>query len=170
MFKEINISDLEVNPFEAVGKQWMLITAGNSEKCNTMTASWGAMGVIWNKNTATCYVRPQRYTREFIDSEEYFSLSFLPEDSRAALSLCGSVSGRDCDKIKDAGLTALFDCDAPYFAESELILICRKLYKGEIAPEGFIDPAIDGNYAQKDYHYIYIGEIVKALVKLTGDK
>ena len=144
----------------------MLITAGNSEKANTMTASWGGAGVLWNKNVVTCYVRPQRYTREFIDASEYFSVSFLPEQYRKQLVYCGRVSGRDEDKMTGAGLTVCHEKEAPYFAEAETVLICRKIYVGELKPEGIVYPADDAaNYPEKDYHIVYIGEITEALTK-----
>jgi len=165
-FREIKIEELEMNPFTKIGKQWMLITAGNEEGCNTMTASWGGVGVMWGKSAATAYIRPQRYTKEFVDREEMFTLSFYPEECRKALSLCGSVSGRDCDKIKDAGLTPYYVDGTAAFEEAELILICKKMYEGKIDPAGFVDESIDEKwYPQKDYHTMYIAEIVKVLVK-----
>ncbi len=165
MFKSISPSELNINPFDAVGRQWMLITAGSEEKCNTMTASWGALGIMWNMNTATCYIRPQRYTLEFVDGSDYFSLCFFSEDYRKALGLCGRVSGRDCNKIKEAGLTVVGGEKAPYFAEAETVLICRKLHRQAIDPAGFIDGAIDANYPDNDYHYMFIGEITDCLVR-----
>ena len=102
--KKIDISELSFNPFEKIGKQWMLLTAGDSENFNTMTASWGQLGVLWNKNILTCYIRPNRYTYEFVENDEYFTASFLGEEFRKALSYCGSHSGRDCDKCKETGL------------------------------------------------------------------
>lgn len=162
MFNEISVYSLDKNTFEAINKQWLLITAG-SEKVNTMTASWGGLGIMWNKEVATCYIRPQRYTYEFVENEEYFSLCFFGEEYREALKLCGRVSGRDCDKIADAGLTVVKGDKAPYFEEAETVLICRKIYKDRIKPEGFLDESIEKNYSNGDYHYIYMGEIVKCL-------
>lgn len=165
MFKSVKLSGMNINPFDAIGNQWMLITAGDGEKCNTMTASWGGLGVIWNVDAATCYIRPQRYTLEFIDGSEYFSLCFLPEEYRNALALCGRVSGRDCDKIKEAGLTVISGEKAPYFEEAEKVFICRKLYRQQLAPEGFLDTAAASHYEDGDYHYMFIGEIVDCLIK-----
>ena len=96
-FKEVKIEELSFNPFTKIGKEWMLITAGNEEKCNTMTASWGGVGVMWGKNAVTAYIRPQRYTKEFVDREEAFTISFYDEKYRKALNLCGTVSGKDTD-------------------------------------------------------------------------
>ena len=104
-FIEVAVEELQFNPFTKIGKEWLLITAGDEKKCNTMTASWGGVGVIWNKNVVTTYIRPQRYTKEFVDANETFTIAFFDEAYRKALSLCGTVSGRGRDKIKDAGLT-----------------------------------------------------------------
>ncbi len=166
MFHQIDPKELDFNPFKEIGDRWMLITAGDSGKANTMTASWGGVGVLWNKNVVTCYVRPQRYTREFIDSHEYFSLSFFPEEYRKQLVYCGRVSGRNEDKMAGSGLTVCHDRMAPYFEEADTVLICKKIYVGEIKPEGILFPELDSaNYPSKDYHIIYIGEIAETLKK-----
>ena len=164
-WKEITTHEWKGNPFEAIGKQWMLITAGNEDKCNTMTASWGSLGVLWNKDVSFTFIRHSRYTFEFAEREEYYSLCFFPEDYRPALSLCGRVSGRDTDKIADAGLTPVFDKEAPYFAEAETVMICRKIYADEVEAKDFLDDKINDCYPTKDYHKMYIGEIVRVMVK-----
>ena len=166
MFNKIDPKQLKFNPFSAIGDKWMLVTAGDSNKANTMTASWGGAGVLWNKNVVTCYIRPQRFTRELIDANEYFSVSFLPEEFRKQLVYCGRVSGRDEDKIMGSGLTLLNDYAAPCFEEADTVLICKKIYVGELKPQGIVYPEHDeANYPAKDYHIVYIGEITEALVK-----
>lgn len=165
-FHEVNAKEFSKNPFQAIGDQWMLITAGTKEKYNTMTASWGGVGVLWGKNVATIYVRPQRYTKEFIDQEDTFTLSFFSETYRPALALCGKVSGRDHDKVKETGLTPVFEEGNAYFEEAEFVLVCKKMYCDEINPANFKDSDIDAkNYPNKDYHVMYIGEILKVLVR-----
>lgn len=165
-FKEIDIKELSFNPFAKIGSQWMLITAGNQEKFNTMTASWGGLGVLWGKNVATTYIRPQRYTKEFVDANETFTLSFYGPEYKEALNLCGTVSGRDCNKVEKAGLTPYFVDDTTAFAEAEMIFICRKLYQDTMPPENFLAKENDAKwYPNKDYHTMYISEIVKVLVK-----
>ena len=124
-FKTVEIKDLQFNPFTLIDKEWMLITAGNEQKCNTMTASWGGLGELWKHYVSFIFVRPQRYTLEFIEKEDYYSLCFFDESYRKALSFCGSHSGRDYDKCKETGLTPVFDEAAPYFAEAKIVLICR---------------------------------------------
>lgn len=154
------------NPFRMIGEQWMLVTAGNERGYNTMTASWGGLGVLWNKNVATIYIRPQRYTKEFIDANEQFTLSFFSSKYRPALSLCGSKSGREVDKAKETGLTPIHSDGVTYFAEAEIVLLCKKLYRQSMDPSCFLDSSlIDANYPQNDFHEIYIAEITKILVK-----
>ena len=125
---------------------------------------------MWGKNTFTTVIRPQRYTKEFIDKAEYFTISFFKEDYKKALSFCGSHSGRDCDKAKETGLTPVFvsenGVEVTDFAEADMVLVCKKAYVQEMRPECFVDTENDEKwYSDKDYHYQYIGEIVKAFVK-----
>ncbi len=165
-FKEVKAEELQFNPFTKIGKQWMLVTAGDEEKHNTMTASWGAMGIMWGKNVATVYIRPQRYTKEFVDNGERFTISFYGEEHRQALNICGSKSGRDCDKEKEAGLTPYYTDGTAAFEEAEMVLVCRKLYSQPMGPEYFTEDWIDGKwYPEKDYHVMYMAEIEKVLVK-----
>ncbi len=165
-FKEVKAEELTMNPFTKIGKEWLLITAGNEEKCNTMTASWGAMGVMWGKNAVTVYIRPQRYTKEFVDGNDMFTISVLGNEYRKALNYCGTVSGRGTDKIKDAGLTPYFTDGTAGIGEADMIMVCRKMYQDEIRPECFNSPENDSKwYPDKDYHTMYIAEIVKVLVK-----
>ncbi|MEG2120351.1 MAG: flavin reductase family protein, partial [Pseudoflavonifractor sp.] len=139
-------------------------TAGNRENCNTMTASWGGFGVLWNRMVATCYLRPQRYTKTFADKEDYFTLSFFGEDYHEALQLCGTKSGREVDKINECGFSLDYaEGDAPYLQEAELVFICKKLYRDSVKPECFTDKGPLDCYPKKDYHDFYIGEIVQVL-------
>lgn len=164
MPRKLEIKDLDANFFTLLNDRWALLTAADGEGCNPMTVSWGGTGILWGKPVATVYVRPQRYTKGLMDREEYFSLSFLPEDRHDVVALCGSKSGRDVDKVKECGLTVLKDEKVPYFAEAELTLICRKVYQQDLKGECFTDPEVDRkNYPKKDYHRMYIGEIVAAL-------
>ena len=126
-FREGKIEELQFNPFTKIGKEWLLITAGDEKKHNTMTASWGGVGVLWGKNVVTTYIRPQRYTKEFVDAQDVFTITFFGENCREALALCGKVSGRDGDKIKEAGLTPYFVDGTTAFEEAEMIFVCRKL-------------------------------------------
>lgn len=163
--KEISCQELQMNPMTLIGSEWMLITAGCEERgYNTMTASWGHLGTIWNKPTSVCYVRPQRYTKEFIDREELYTLSFFP-GYKKELSYLGSHSGRDEDKVAKTGLTPVFGEGYTCFAEAKLTLVCRKLYRAPLVEEGFVDQdVLNRNYPQRDLHDLYVGEILKVFV------
>ncbi len=165
--KKIRIEELQFNPMTMIANEWMLITAGDQEKgCNTMTASWGHLGAIWGKMTATIYIRPQRYTKEFVDNSDYFTLSVLDGSFKKELGYLGRVSGRDEDKIKETGLTPVYQNGTTYFEEAKLVFVCKKLYRAPIKEEGFVDETlIDSYYPKKDYHDMYVGEIVEVLVK-----
>lgn len=168
--KEIPVQDLMLNPMEKIAKQWMLITAGTEVSgCNTMTASWGHMGSIWGHGgglpTVCIYVRPQRYTKEFVDREDYFTLSFFPAEYKKALGYLGSHSGRDEDKISTVGLTPVYGENFTTFAQADLTLVCRKLFRCPLKEEYFLDKDIlEDCYPQRDFHDMYIGEIIRVLV------
>lgn len=165
MFKEIKPLEFQENTFDAIGKQWLLVTAAREDgTCNTMTASWGGLGVMWGKDVAYVVIRPQRYTKEFIDASATLSLSILPESYRKTYSYLGTVSGRDENKIEKSGLTVAHDDKTPYFAEANHVLICKKLFAQPFTPDSFLDPAIlEKWYPDKDYHTLYICEIEKIL-------
>lgn len=163
--KRIEVNELNQNVFESIGSQWMLITAGNETACNTMTASWGGLGVMWNKPSAFVFVRPSRYTYEFTEREDAFSLCFFEESYREALRFCGTKSGRDVDKIKHTGLTVCYEEGTPYFVEAETVLICRKRHAQALDPACFTDETVENNYNGSDYHTMYVGEIVAVLKK-----
>lgn len=166
MLRKIEPKQLNENVFSLIGDDWMLITAGTRECCNTMTASWGGMGILWNEPVATAYIRPQRYTKEFVDREEYFTLSVFDPEYRKQLALCGSKSGRDVDKVKECGFTIAADeTGAPYFEQARLVLVCRKWYAQEMDPAAMPDEVKQKNYPARDYHTMYIGRIVAAYTK-----
>ena len=153
--KEINYKELKFNPFNLIGGEWMLVTAGDENSCNTMTASWGHLGCLWGHNdpTAVIYLRPSRYTKEFVDEEGYFSLCVMDKSFKKQMAYLGSVSGRDEDKIGKAGLT-------PVYADN------KKLYQSELQENGFLyQNTIDENYPQRDFHTMYVGKIEKVLVR-----
>ena len=163
--REIPVSELLLNPIDKIGKEWMLCTAGGEGNYNTMTCSWGHLGNLWNLPTSVCYVRPQRYTKEFIDREEKYTLCFFPEQYKKALGYLGSHSGRDEDKVAAAGLTPVHEGDYTYFAEAGMVLVCRKLYRQTLTEEAFLDKTVmDKNYPSRDFHDVYIGHIEKVLI------
>lgn len=155
------------NAIKSIGKDWMLITVPDrkNQKVNAMTASWGAMGVLWNKNICICFVRPQRYTYELLCENEELSIAFLGEDKRQALALCGRESGRDCDKLAKCGLTVTEADGVPVISEAETVLVCKKLYEDDLREDSFLDSSLLSNYATGDYHRFYVCEIKKAYKK-----
>ena len=164
-FREITPKEYAGCPFREIGEGWMLITAGNREKCNTMTASWGGMGVLWGKNVAFAFIRQTRYTKVFADAEDRLSLTFPGEQYRDVMAYLGKVSGRDEDKIAKSGLTLAYDGDTPYFEEGDRVFICRKLYTQKMEPACFRDASLIARcYADGDYHTVYVCEIEKILI------
>ena len=167
--KEIPVQELMLNPMMKIAKEWMLITAGNEARgYNTMTASWGHLGSIWGHGgggpTSLIYIRPQRFTKEFVDREDYYTLSFFP-GYKKELAYLGSHSGRDEDKVAAVGFTPEFDENCTWFKEANLVLVCRKLYRGSLEESGFVHMAtVEENYPQRDFHDFYVGEIVKVMV------
>lgn len=166
MFKEMNAKEIKDNPFSLIGDDWLLVTAEKDGRANTMTASWGGLGVMWGKDVAFIVIRPQRYTKEFIDGSSTLSLSVLPEGRRQEYGYLGRVSGRDEDKIAHVGFTVAHEGETPYFEEARLVLICEKLFAQPYLPDSFIDrEALQKWYPDNDFHTLYICEIKKVLVK-----
>lgn len=167
--KPIAIKDLNENFFQAIGKEWMLVTVGDSQKFNTMTASWGGIGFLWNKPVVFVFIRPERYTFEFIEKSEYITLSFLGEENKAIHKICGSKSGREVDKVKETGLKPIItEKGNIFFEQGRLNLECRKLYSDTIKEERFIDlDACKQWYGgtHGGFHHVYIAEITGAWIK-----
>lgn len=164
-FKAVKATDINENAIRLIGTDWMLITAGNETNYNTMTASWGGLGVLWNKPVVFIFIRPQRYTFDFVEREDYFSCSFYDEKYRDQLNFCGKYSGRDYDKTKETGLIPLKFNNTMAFNQSRLVLECRKIYYQDIDPGNFLAPFIAKNYPKKDYHRLFIGEIASVWIK-----
>ena len=164
MFKEISPREIDGNLIKRISEEWMLITAGNKDAHNMMTASWGFMGEMWDSDTAIAVVRPQRYTMKFIEEQDYFTLSFYG-DKKELHKVCGSKSGRDVNKTELCGLTPVFD-KAPYFEEADTVLVCKKQYVQQMGKEFFInDEEVSTWYPNDDYHYMIFGKIEKVLVR-----
>ena len=171
--KEISYKDLSVNPMTMFGEEWLALAAGTENGANAMTIAWGHLGSLWERDThanrlptAIVYVRPGRYTKEFMDRESVFTLSLFDEDRKKALGYLGSHSGRDGDKFSASGITPVFEEGTVYCKEAKMVFICRKLYQSSLKEEGFVDKGlIDFNYPLRDFHEMYIGEIIKVLVR-----
>lgn len=159
--------ELTDNFFKALCDEWMLVTAvDNDGKVNTMTASWGGFGYMWARPVALCVIRPQRYTNEFAKKADTVTLSFLEDGNRDALKLCGTVSGRDRDKISESGLEIIKEDDYAYFEQSRLTIVGKKIYVDRFKEECFLDKSIiNEKYPNRDYHDVYVLEIEKVIVK-----
>ena len=158
-YKKTDLDMIDESVFKLIGSDWMLVTAGAINSFNTMTASWGGMGILWNKPVSYIFIRPTRHTYEFIERNSTYTLSFFSEKYRKALTLCGTKSGRDVDKAKEAGLTPEETKNGSVsFEEARLVIECKKLYFQDIDPSHFLDGSIEKMY-DNDYHRMYIGEI-----------
>ena len=162
-FVKISPEELE-NAVKLIGKDWMLLTVRDKKqkKVNAMTASWGALGVLWNKNICICFVRPQRHTYSLLEEEQEFSIAFLDEDKRGALTICGRESGRSSDKLAKCGLSVGEIDGVPFINESRLFLLCKKLYEDDLKEECFLAKELLSNYASGDYHRFFVCEIKEA--------
>ena len=160
------LSELALDPFRTIGTEWFLLTAGTTEDYNTMTASWGAMGVIWGGPAMTAVVRTSRHTFGYMEENDTFTVSVFPEEYRAALQFCGSKSGRDYDKAKETGLTPVAIDGTTAFAEAKLVLVCEKMYAQMMGEEHFTQPEIAEKwYGTDPMHKMYIGRIKAAYVQ-----
>lgn len=165
-FQKVSDDIMEMNPFTKIGKDWMLVTAGNEEKANTMTASWGGVGVMWGKDVAYVVIRQSRFTKEFIDKEGKFSLSFPSEKYKKEMKFIGTVSGRNEDKIKEAGIDINYHDGVPFVDQADMVFICRVMSNTVLKKEDFIDKGIDEAwYKDNDYHTLYIAEITDILAR-----
>lgn len=153
----------DVSAFEIYDKDWALLTAGSAKKFNTMTISWGGLGTLWNKPVVTVYVKPIRYTHEFMEESDYFTVSFYGEQYRHALGLLGSRSGRNGDKVAAAGLTALPVGASVTFREACVTLLCKKIYRQDLDTSAMPQDAVANYYETEAPHTIYIGEVVEII-------
>lgn len=163
-FKEITAKEIDRNLIEMIADEWALVCVGDEKKYNMMTASWGFFGEMWGKDCVISAVRPQRYTYEFMENGEYFALCFMG-DNKAVHKVCGSKSGRDVNKTELTGLTPVFSEKAVYFEEAETVIICKKAYAEPLKAKNFFDKEALDKWYNNDLHKMYIGEILKVLVK-----
>ena len=167
-FREITPEEFENSAFRLIGKDWLLITTPDKSKlsgANAMTASWGGLGVLWNKPVATVFVRPQRYSYALCEETDRFSICVLDEKHRDALKVCGTRSGRDLDKLKECSLDCIDVDGVKVIEQSKIAMVCKKLYADDIKKECFIDKSQYKHYPADDFHRFYILEIEKILVK-----
>ena len=165
-FSKVDIKSLEFSPVKEIGDSWGILTGVSDEGFNSMTVSWGSIGVMWNRPCVFAFVRPVRHTYKFMEAGEYFSLAIMDEEIHPRMTVFGRASGRDVDKYKESGFTVAEEMGVKFPDEAQMVFICRKISAGDISPEWFVDPTIDEkNYPNKDYHRMYIGEILQVLKK-----
>lgn len=162
LFRKINVNTLSENYFNILNQDWALLTAGKPDNFNTMTISWGSFGIMWNRPVIFCFVRPQRYTYEFMNKNHYYTLSFFDNEYKSALEFCGANSGRDTNKIKATELHPYpTDLGNVIYEEVRLAFECKKLYSEHLNPEAFSDQSIiKSTYQKQDFHKMFVGEIV----------
>jgi len=166
MFKKIAQSDFNYNVFNLIDKDWMLITAGDISKYNNMTASWGGMGILWNKPVTYIFIRPTRFTYNFIEQNDYFTICFFEEKYRNILQLSGTKSGNQINKMTELGLTAIkSENNSVYYAESKIVIECKKIYFQDLNKNNFLEKKIINHYPKNDFHRMYVGEITNLLIK-----
>ena len=155
--------EFNMDIFSQFDKKWALLTAGTKDKFNTMTISWGGMGTLWGKPVVTSYVRTSRYTHDFLDDNDYFTVSFYPEEYKKILGVLGSKSGRDMDKMNESGLTAVEALESVTFKEAEITLVCKKLFRQKLDESNMPKEVVDQFYADDASHDMYIGEVVEII-------
>lgn len=166
MFEQVDYKNLELNPFTTIGEDAMLITVGTSERWNTMAASWGTMGYLWNKPISIVFIRPSRYTYSFVEKAEGFTISFFPPAWRSAIEFCGTHSGRDTDKIQATGLKPVeLESGRITFEQANLVLSCTTASRVPFEVGQFILPSIKEHYAEGDYHTMYVGFLDQVLAQ-----
>ena len=165
-YKRIAPDKIPGNIIKMLSEDWMLITGGNDEKFNPMTASWGGLGYLYNKPVTFCFINPARYTYDIMDKGDTYTLTFYTETYREALNYCGHNSGKDKDKVKEAGLTPITTpSGSKAFSEAWMFIECRKMVSQTINIDGISDPELRKQWAGKAMHKMFIGEILNVWVK-----
>lgn len=152
-----NFLDKSFNVFH---NEWALVTAGSMENHNTMTIAWGGFGTLWRKPVCTVYVKPCRYTHSFIDKSDYFTVSFYGDEYRSALSVLGTKSGRDTDKVKEVGFTPVPAGESITFKEAKITVLCKKIYRQDMTLDAMPEEAINTYYTEEAPHTMFIGEVI----------
>lgn len=169
---KMDLKNFKLAPLYNIDQEWALLTAGTKEKYNTMTISWGGMGTIWNKPVVTVYVKPIRYTYEFMENSKYFTISFYDDEYKADLGILGTKSGRDIDKVSLTKLTPHFLGSTVSFKESKLTIVCKKIYfqdldMNNIDIESIPKKDFERFYKNEPIHRMYIGEVIDIIDKRT---
>ncbi len=165
VFQPLNIEETDLNPFNMFGSQWAALTAMANGKVNSMTISWGSIGELWNKHTASVYVRDSRYTKELMEASDVFSLTFFEDKYKNTLKYLGAASGHNEDKIKSAKLSVNIEKEVPFIDQGQFIILCKKLAAVPM-PVDCLKEDIKGQfYPNGDPHTMYVGEIIHMAVR-----
>lgn len=164
MFRESTMRELKESPVKMIADDWALLTAGEKDDFNTMTVSWGGVGELWGRDVVFVFVRPQRYTYEFMEKYDRFTLSFFGGAQKKALGVCGAKSGREIDKCKETGLVPADAFGGVTFEQAKTVLVCKKIAFQDLDPAGFLDSSIMDTYALKDFHRMYVGAVENVLI------
>ena len=164
-FEKIDIKTYCFKPFSLLAEDWALLAAGDLKNHNAMTISWGGFGILWRRPVATVFVRPQRFTKTFIDSGSGFTLNFFDKDFKQILQFFGTNSGRDVDKDAETKLVAADFEGAIGYEQARLVLVCKKLFVSEMESSNFLDSElINSFYPESDFHTVYVAEIESAFL------
>ena len=159
----MNISDYTTHPFTKFDKDWAILTAGIKDDFNSMTISWGGMGTLWNKPVVFHFVKPTRYTYEFVKKHDEITVSFYDAKYKKALGIFGSKSGRDIDKAKTAGLTPKFLNNGVTYEEAAETIVCKKLFMQQLDKDKFPEIALPfyNGRGEKEMppHYFVVAEV-----------
>ena len=157
------MKELEIKVFEAFDQDWALVTAGSPARFNTMTISWGGLGTLWGRSVATVYVKPVRYTHEFLEENDYFTVSFFGPERRKDLGLLGALSGRDGDKLAKTGLHPCPAGPSVGFREARRTLLCKKIYRQDMRRETMPPEVVEAFYTEEEPHTMFIGEVLEII-------
>jgi flavin reductase (DIM6/NTAB) family NADH-FMN oxidoreductase RutF len=161
LFELIKPEELDSNIFKMIGSDWMLICAGKKDNYNMMTASWGTAGYLWRKPVVFVFIRPQRHTYSFMETNPYFTVNFFDSQYRDLLTICGTRSGKEIDKMNIDGLEAEpTGSGSIIFKQARIAMECRKIYFDDIKPEFLQAFELEKIYPAKDFHRFYVGEIM----------
>lgn len=157
------MNDLSLKVFEVFHSDWALVTAGTPEDFNTMTIGWGGLGTLWSRDVATVYVKPCRYTHDYLEKNDVFTVSFFPEDYKKDLALLGRKSGRDGDKVAETALTPVSVGSSVGFKEASLTILCKKIYRQDLDVSAIPAEVIDDYYTEEAPHTMYVGEVLEVI-------
>jgi flavin reductase (DIM6/NTAB) family NADH-FMN oxidoreductase RutF len=163
--KQISLDELTVNPFTFFSHPAVAVVSAK-DKTNALTISWGALGTLWNKSCVFVFIRDSRYSHALFEKGAFYSVCFLDKEHNEKARYLGKASGKTEDKIKGSGLTLAYEDGVPYFAESDLVIIAKKLVSAILPSDDIADKEVyDKYYPEGGYHTVYPGEIVKILKK-----